>query len=154
MPADRLTLYYSGTDRTGSRRRNAQTASTGGSSLYIHKLFGGGHPLRLHVREGSPSSYRPQGGLARRALLTKVATSRAAARFAYCTRFRGFAPAGEGEGWNEPRRYARRNRLTDRNRARLDAVDSGSIARKDAARVPATLGGGGAHYPPSVISSI
>ena len=62
MPADRLTLYYRGTDRTGSRRRNAQTASTGGSSLYIHKLFGGGHPLRLHVREGSPSSYRPQGG--------------------------------------------------------------------------------------------
>ena len=34
MPADRLTLYYSGTDPTGNRLDNAQAASIGGNSQY------------------------------------------------------------------------------------------------------------------------
>ena len=34
MPADRLTLYYSGTDPTGNRRGNAQAASVGCNSQY------------------------------------------------------------------------------------------------------------------------
>ena len=34
MPADRLTLYYSGTDPAGNRRGNAQAASVGCNSQY------------------------------------------------------------------------------------------------------------------------
>lgn len=79
MPADRLTLYYSGRDPNANRRRAAKTVSIGCESKFNHRLFGGGHLLRLQLREGGRSSYRPQDGLARRALLTKVATSRAAA---------------------------------------------------------------------------
>lgn len=79
MPADRLTLYYSGRDPSTNRRRAAKTVSIGCESKFNHRLFGGGHLLRLQLRKGGPSSYRPQDGLARRALLTKVATSRAAA---------------------------------------------------------------------------
>lgn len=79
MPADRLTLYYSGRDPNANRRRAAKTVSIGCESKFTHRLFGGGHLLRLQLRKDGRSSYRPQGGLARRTLLTKVATSRAAA---------------------------------------------------------------------------
>ena len=34
MPADRLTLYYGGTDPAGNRLDNAQAASIGGNSQY------------------------------------------------------------------------------------------------------------------------
>ena len=54
-------------------------AFNGGNSQYIHKSIVGGHLLRPHLRAGGPTSHRPQGCLARRALLTKVAASRAAA---------------------------------------------------------------------------
>ena len=40
MPADRLTLYYSGTDPAGNRRGNAQAASIRCNSQYNCDLVG------------------------------------------------------------------------------------------------------------------